>query len=135
MPLLSAVYIFHEYILKPFLPRYRVKAEALEAARHFVDCFSHIMAQEQLNSNEMLSLNWDTAKDAIKCEVSPFATIKLERKNSDIFITVQDGNTRLRMHKNTFVMLCQYKESIQYLMSFLEANAFSEHHGHGLVQQ
>lgn len=129
------IFLLHEYILKTFFPRYKLKAEALEAARHFVECFQDRMAQEELNKNDMLSLNWDTAKDAIKCDISAFGTIKLERKRGEIFLIVQDGSTRIRMHKDTFAMLCQYKESIQYLISFLEANAFKADHGQGLVQQ
>lgn len=44
-----------------------------------------------------MSLNWDTTNDVIKCEISAFGTIKLERKNSDIFLLVQDGSTRIQM--------------------------------------
>ena len=83
-----------------------MKAEALEAARHFVECDLHTMAQEQLNTKDMMSLNLDTAKDTIKCEISAFGTIKLERKNGEIFLNVQDGNTRIRIHKDSFRILC-----------------------------
>ena len=135
MALLLATFLLHEYIFKLFFPRYRLKAEAIEAARHFVECYLHTMAQEQLNTNDMMSLNWDTAKDTIKCEISAFGIIKLERKNGEIFLNVQDGNTRIRIHKDSFRILCQYKESIEYLMSFLESNAFSIQHGQSLVQE
>ena len=39
MPLLPAAVLRHEYILKTCLPRYKLKAEALEAANHFVESF------------------------------------------------------------------------------------------------
>ena len=87
------------------------------------------MAQEEVNRTDIMSLNWDTTNDVIKCEISAFGTIKLERKNGDIFLLVLDGSTRIRIHKETFIKLYQYKESTQYLMSFLEANAFTLHYG------
>ena len=107
----------------------------MEAAQHFVECFLGTMAQEQLNTNDKLSLHWDTKKDNIKCEIGAFGTIKLERKNAEIFLIVQDGTNRVRIHKDTFAILCQYKESIEYLMSFLESNAFMIQHGQGLAQK
>ena len=74
------------------LPRYKLKAEALEAANHFVESFFRTMAQEELNRNDMVSLIWDTANDNIKCEISAFGSIKLERKRGgDIFMCIQDG--------------------------------------------
>ena len=137
MPLLLAAVLLHEYILKTCLPRYKLKAEALEAANHFVESFFRTRAQEELNRNDMVSLIWDTANDNIKCEISVFGSIKLERKRGgDIFMCIQDGNSRVRIHKDTFTKLYQYKESIQYLISFLEANAFSvQHDGQGLAEQ
>ena len=80
MPLLLAAVLLHEYILKTCLPRYKLKAEALEAANHFVESFFRAMAQEELNRNDMVSLIWDTANDNIKCEINAFGSIKLEKK-------------------------------------------------------
>ena len=124
MSLLTAILFLHEIVLKTFFPRYRVKAEALEAARHFVVCFEKTMAQEELNRNDLLSLQWNVSGDNIKCEINSFGVIKLERKNGEINLIIQDANSRLRMSKDTFKLLCEYKESILYLISFLEANAF-----------
>ena len=53
MPLLLAVVLLHEYILKTFLPRYKLKAEAFEASNHFVECWFRKMAQEELNRNDI----------------------------------------------------------------------------------
>ena len=133
MPLLLAAFLLHEHLFKTCFPRYKLKAEALEAANRFVHCFA--MAQEELNRNDMMSLSWDTAKDSIKCEISAFTTIKIERKQGEIYLCLQDGNSRVRIHKDTFTKLFQYKESIQYLISFLEANTFCLHHGQGLAEQ
>ena len=137
MPLLLAAVLLHEYILKTYLPRYKLKAEALEAANHFVESFFRAMAQEELNKNDMVSLIWDTANNNIKCKINAFGSIKLERKRGgDIFLCLQDANSRVRIHKDTFTKLYQYKESIQYMISFLEANAFSvQHGGQGVVEQ
>ena len=107
----------------------------MEAARHFVEIFKHNMAQEELNRNDLLSLQWNTAADTIRCEISAFGIIKFERRNGEVYLSLQDGNGRIRMHKNTFHLLCEYKESILYLMSFLEANSFTKHHGHGVVEE
>ena len=134
MPVLLAVVLLHN-IFKLFFPRYKLKAEALEASRHFVDSLLYTLAQEQVNRNDMVSLNWDTANNVIKCDISAFGTIKVERKNGEIFLVIQDGNARVRIYKDTFIKIYQFKESIQYLMSFLEANAFSVHHGQGLDEQ
>ena len=60
MPLLLAAVLLHEYILKTCLPRYKLKAEALEAANHLVESFFRTMAQEELNRNDTVSLIWDT---------------------------------------------------------------------------
>ena len=92
------------------------------------------MAQEELNRNDMLSLHWDTEKQTIKCDISTFGPIKLERKYGKISLINQDGNTRIRMQKDTFVMLYAYKESIEFLISFLEANAFFSPHGQSHVK-
>ena len=136
MPFITAVLFLHEVILKTFFPRYRLKAEALEASRHFVECFEKNMAQEELNRNDLLSLQWNVSGDNIKCEINSFGVIKLERKNGDITLIIQDANSRLRMTKDTFKLLCEYKESILYLISFLEANAFVQHqNGQCLAQQ
>ena len=135
MLILTAILFLHEHILKRIFPYYKIKAEALEAARHFVECFHLTMAQAELNRNDMLSLSWDTEKHTIKCDVSPFGVIKLERKNNEIWLIIQDGNTRIKMQKDTFSMLCEYKESIEYLISFLEANAFSPHHGQNIIKE
>lgn len=135
MPVLLTAYLLHEYIFKLFFPRYKIKAEALEAARHFVDSVLHTMAQKQVASNEMESLVWDTSNNLIKCDISAFGTIKIERKNGEVFLVTQDVNGRVRIHKDTFIKLYQFKESIQYLMSFLEANSFSGHHGQCLDEQ
>lgn len=132
--MLTAIWFLHEHILKRIIPYYKIKAEALEAARHFVECIQLTMAQEELNRNDMLSLHWDTEKQTIKCEVNAFGVIKLERKNGEIYLIIHDGSTRVRMQKDTFTMLCEYKESIEFLMSFLEANAFFPHHGQNLVK-
>ena len=126
--MLTAIWFLHEHILKRIIPYYKFKAEALEAARYFVEWFQHRMAQEQLNTNDMVSINWDTERQAIKCDINGFGAIKIERKNGEIYLIIQDGSTRVRMQKDTFVMLCSYKESIEYLMSFLEANAYTAHH-------
>ena len=89
------------------------------------------MTQEELNRSDMMSLVWDTANDNIKCEISAFGSIKLERKKGgEIFLCLQDGNSRVRIHK-----LYQYKESIQHLISFIEANAFCGQHGQGLAEK
>ena len=133
MPLLLAAFLLHEHLFKTFFPRYKLKAEALEAANRFVHCFG--MAQEELNRNDMMSLSWDTANDSIKCEISAFGNIKLERKQGEIYLCIQDGNGRVRIHTDTFNKVYQYKESIQYLISFLEANAFSLYQGQGLSDQ
>ena len=127
MPFLSSILFLHEIILKTFFPRYKLKAEALEAARHFVECYQETMAQEELNRNDLLSLQWNVAGDNIKCEINSFGVIKLERKNGEINLIIQDANSRLRMSKDTFKLLCEYKESILYLIAFLEANAFTQH--------
>ena len=93
------------------------------------------MAQEELNRNDIVSLIWDTANDNIKYEINAFGTIKLERKNGgEIFLCLQDGNSRVRIHKDTFTKLYRYKESV-YLIAFLEANAFSVQHGQGMAEQ
>lgn len=135
MPMLTAILLLHEYILKSFVPYYKIKAEALEAARRFVESFNHSMAQQELNRNDLLSLQWNTAADTIKCEISAFGIIKFERRNGEIYLGFQDGNGRIRMHKNTFHLLCEYKESILYLMSFLEANSFTKYHGQGVGEE
>ena len=135
MYVLFAAFLPHEYIFKLFFPKYKLKAEALEAARHFVESFNHTMAQEQVERNDMVSLNWDTSNNQIKCEISAFGTIKIERKNDEVVLIVQDGNGRIRIHKDTFLKLYQFKESIQFLMSFLEDNPFGAHHGQGLDEQ
>lgn len=122
---LTSIFFLHEHIIT----YYKVKAEALEAARHFEECFHRTMAQAELNRNDRLSLHWDTEKQTIKCDVNAFGVIKLERKNNEIWLIIQDGNIRLKMQKDTFNTLCEYKESIEYLISFLEANTFSPHHG------
>ena len=84
----------------------------------------------------MMYLIWDTANDNIKCEISAFGSIKLERKKGvEIFLCLQDGNSRVRIHKDTFTKLHQYNESIQYLISFLEANAFGGQYGQDLDEQ
>ena len=114
MPLLLAAFLLHEHLFKTCFPRYKLKAEALEAANRFVHCFG--MAQEELNRNDMMSLNWDTANDSIKCEISAFGNIKLERKQGEIYLCIQDGNGRVRIHTDTFNKVYQYKESIQYLI-------------------
>lgn len=135
MPVLTAVVLLHEYILKVFLPRYKLKAEALEASRHLVDSLLYTMAQEQVKRNDTESLTWDTANNLIKYDISALGTIKIERKNGELFLVIQDGNARVRIHKDTFLKLYQFKESIEYLMSFLEANAICVHHGQGLDEQ
>ena len=135
MPILTAILLLHEYILKSFFPYYKIKAEALEAARHFVESFQRIMAQEELNRNDLLSLQWNTTTDTIKCDINAFGVIKFERKNGEIFLSIQNGNGRIRMHKNTFNLLCEYKESILYLISFLEANSLNIHHGQSMVKE
>ena len=62
----------------------------------------------------MMSLVWDTANDNIKCEISAFGSIKLERKKGgELSLCLQDGNSCVRIHKDTFTKLYQYKESIQ----------------------
>lgn len=134
MPMLTAILFLHEHILKRIVPYYKIKAEALAAARHFVECFQLTMAQEELNRNDMLSLHWDTEKQTIKCDVNTVGVIKVERKNGEIYLIIQDGSTRVRMQKDTFTTLCEYKESIEFLMSFLEANAFFPHRGQNLIK-
>ena len=89
------------------------------------------MAQEELNRNDLLSLQWNVAGDNIKCEINSFGVIKLERKNGEINLIIQDANSRLRMSKDTFKLLCEYKESILYLIAFLEAKAFAQQHQNG----
>ena len=107
----------------------------MEAARHFVEIFKHSMAQEELNRNDLLSLPWNTAADTIRWEISAFGIIKFERRNGEVYLSLQDVNGRIRIHKNTFHLLCEHKENILYLMSFLEANSFTKHHGHGVVEE
>ena len=48
MPLLLAVVLLHEYILKTFVPQYKLQAEAFEVANHFVECWFLTMAQEEM---------------------------------------------------------------------------------------
>ncbi|MCG8115589.1 MAG: hypothetical protein N0E45_09505 [Candidatus Thiodiazotropha endolucinida] len=133
--MLTAIFVLNEYILKTFFPRHKIKAQALEAANHFVESFYQRMAQEDLNRNDLLSFQWNTAADTIKWEISSFGTIKFDRRNGEIHISIQDGNNRIRMHQNTFLLLCEYKESILYLMSFLETNSFNNHHGQGVAKE
>ena len=57
--MLTAIVLFHEYIFKTFVPLYKIKAEALEAARHFVECFQETMEQEELNRIGLMSLQWN----------------------------------------------------------------------------
>lgn len=125
--LLTAILVLHEVVLKTFFPRYRLKSETLEASRHFVECFENNMAQEELNRNDLLSLQWNVSDDNIKCEINRSGLIKLERTNGEINLIIQDVNSPLRMSKDTFKLLCEYKERILYLISFLEANAFVHH--------
>ena len=43
--------------------------------------YTHLqLSQEELNRNDMMSLIWDTGNDNIKCQISAFGSIKLERK-------------------------------------------------------
>ena len=44
-------------------------------------------------------------------------------------LCLQDGNSRVRIHKDTFTKLYQYKKSIQYLISLLDTNVFGGQHG------
>ena len=88
-----------------------------------------LISYDGTRRNDMMSLIWDTAKDNIKCEISAFGSIKLERKNSGkIFLCLQDGNSRVRIHKDTFTKLYQYKTSIHYLISLLDTNVFGGQH-------
>lgn len=80
IPLRLADLFLHEYIFKNCLPRYKLKAESLEASNHVVDCFLRTMAPKELNRNDMVSLIWDTVNDNIKYEISAFDIIRLERK-------------------------------------------------------
>ncbi len=125
MIFLTAIVFLHEYIAKTFIPNYKIKSEAREAATRFVhSCFGSIlMAQAQLNRSGILSLEWSPAKDTIKCLVNSRCSIKLESKGEDIYLVIQDGNSRIRMHRRTFDTLYEFKESISFLISFIEGHS------------
>ena len=80
MLILTSIFFLHEHILKRIITYYKIKAEALEAARHFEEYFHRTMVQAELNRNDRLSLHLDTEKQTIKCDVNAFGVIKLERK-------------------------------------------------------
>lgn len=84
------------------------------------------MAQEQLNAGGFHSLQWIPKKKMVKCIVNPFCSIKVENTGDGVFLIIQEGNSRIRMRKDTFNQLYEYKESIQFLMSFLESNSPKE---------
>ena len=86
--MLTAVLFLHEYILKRIIPYNEIEAEAVEAARHSVGCFFFFffffylkkkMGQEDLNRNDMLSLQWNTENQTTKCDINTFSVIKLEQ--------------------------------------------------------
>ena len=73
-----------------------------------------LVSYDGTRRNDMMSLIWDTANDNIKCKIGAFGSIKLERKNSgEIFLCLQDGNSRVRILKDTFTKLYQFKKCIQ----------------------
>ena len=49
------------------------------------------------------------------------------------FLIIQDGNTKIRMKKATFDRLYEYRESISFLISFLEGNSSVQQDGSCLV--
>ena len=105
MPALTAIILFHEYIAKTFIPYYNIKVEALEASNHLVRILQDIMAQEELNRSGMLSLQWNPNRESIKCEINVLCSVKLENKDGEIYLVIQDGNSRIRMRKDTFNIL------------------------------
>lgn len=129
MSILTAIVLFHEYLAKSFIPYYKIKAEAFEAANHFVESFRERMAQEELDRGGFLSLQWNPNEESIKCDVNVFCSIKIELKDNEIYLIIQDAHSRIRMKKATFDRLYEYKESISYLMSFLAGNSSVQRNG------
>ena len=133
MPILTAIILFHEYLAKQFIPYYKIKAKAFEAANLFVESYQERMAQEQVNRSGFLSLQWNPSEECIKCDVDVVCSLKLELKDAKIFLTIQDGHSRIRLRKETFDRMYEYKGSISYLMSFLEGHSSVRRDGQDLV--
>ena len=96
MAILAAIVLFHEYFAKSFIPYYKIKAEAFEAANSFVESFWETMVQEEINRSGVESLQWTPGADSIKCKVNAFCSIKVELKDCQIFFIIQDGKLAWR---------------------------------------
>ena len=60
------------------------------------------MAQEEINRSDVLSFQWTPGADSIKCKVNAFCSIKVELKDGEIFLIIQDGNSKIRMNSHRF---------------------------------
>ena len=92
MAILAAIVLFHEYFAKSFIPYYKIKAEA----NSFVESFWETMVQEEINRSGVESLQWTPGADSIKCKVNAFFSIKVELKDCQIFLIIQDGKLAWR---------------------------------------
>ena len=87
------------------------------------------MAQSQIdaakidNTGGFQSVHWDPHNCNVKCKVNKFCSIKVEKKDSTIYLVVQEGSSRIRLAKETFDNLYELRESILFLMSFVESNS------------
>lgn len=85
------------------------------------------MAQAQVNASlrdGFRSLQWNPKDCNIKCELNRFCSIKVEKKKDNVFIVMQEATSpRIKLTMDTFENLCELKESILFLMSFVDVNS------------
>lgn len=80
------------------------------------------MAQEQVNKQTVSTLDWNPQKGDIKYAVTDCFSFKVECKDGQIYVIIQEGNTRVKLRQQMFDRLREFTESISYLISFVEAN-------------
>lgn len=80
------------------------------------------MTQAGLTNSGFYSVQWNPNTETIKYNVNAVCSIKVELKNKETYIIVQEGNSKIKLNKHTFNSLFEYKESIDFLISFLEGN-------------
>ena len=92
------------------------------------------MTQAQLNLKKNLNnsmgfenITWSSYTNQIECNIrESFSLIIKKRKKKPVLI-LRKSSEKVYMDLNQFDLLCDLKESIHFLVAFIEGNSTDEH--------
>lgn len=87
------------------------------------------MAQAQLdvvqfclNTNAIHGVRFYPKKREVTCLISETVSVVVKRTENSTSVVLREGKKCFRLSPNNFDSLCNFQQSVQFLVSFIEGN-------------